>query len=488
MSQDGPIRLHPENPRYFLYRGQPRVLITATEHYGAVLNRNFDYHAYLDDAADKKMTLSRCFLLFRELEGGRNPHSPCKPVPAEYLAPFARTGPGYAMDGYPKFDLSRWDTEFMERLHGFLSAAAERDIVVELTLFSNTYWDGVWELNPFNIHNNVNGVGDIAWQDYNSMLDAGMFEYQKTYVRKIVQEVNSYDNCYLEICNEPFGDHPGHVSVADVEAWHTALRNVIREEEARLPKQHLIFQVPTERSRGGAHLDGLVDEPSIDAIDLHDYHLLFYKGLALHPLSRFMEGDLKLEGVHYLWTACHSAGKPLVFDEDNAATFFRNDMGWTIQRKRAWTVVCSGGHYDMIDFSIQSGGQEQGTPESREKLRSWMRHLSAFIHTVDFVHTVPVRGFCVRLPEHTLAATLVNPGQEYVIYVADVREADERGSGEPCEGPLAFTLPRQKYEVKLYDPVSGGYSAQTWQLDGGDVTLQLPPFVHDVVVHITAVN
>ena len=38
-----PIQLHPENPHYFLWRGQPTVLITSGEHYGAVLNADFDY-------------------------------------------------------------------------------------------------------------------------------------------------------------------------------------------------------------------------------------------------------------------------------------------------------------------------------------------------------------------------------------------------------------------------------------------------------------
>ncbi|HVY68699.1 MAG TPA: hypothetical protein VHH73_02155, partial [Verrucomicrobiae bacterium] len=43
-----PISLHPDNPHYFLFRGQPTVLITSTEHYGAVLNPDFHYLAYLD--------------------------------------------------------------------------------------------------------------------------------------------------------------------------------------------------------------------------------------------------------------------------------------------------------------------------------------------------------------------------------------------------------------------------------------------------------
>ncbi len=39
----GPIALHPENPHYFLFRGKPAVLVTSGEHYGAVLNLDFDF-------------------------------------------------------------------------------------------------------------------------------------------------------------------------------------------------------------------------------------------------------------------------------------------------------------------------------------------------------------------------------------------------------------------------------------------------------------
>ena len=39
---DGPIQLHPENPHYFLYKGKPLALITSAEHYGALLNLDFD--------------------------------------------------------------------------------------------------------------------------------------------------------------------------------------------------------------------------------------------------------------------------------------------------------------------------------------------------------------------------------------------------------------------------------------------------------------
>jgi hypothetical protein len=40
-----PIRLHPDNPRWFLWRGQAVALITSAEHDGAVLNRVVRGHA-----------------------------------------------------------------------------------------------------------------------------------------------------------------------------------------------------------------------------------------------------------------------------------------------------------------------------------------------------------------------------------------------------------------------------------------------------------
>src|SRR5512143_4111866 len=46
-----PLCLHPENPHYLLFRGKPTVLLTSGEHYGAVLNLDFDYVRYLDALA-----------------------------------------------------------------------------------------------------------------------------------------------------------------------------------------------------------------------------------------------------------------------------------------------------------------------------------------------------------------------------------------------------------------------------------------------------
>ena len=164
-----PIAIHPDNPRLFEFRGRPLVLITATEHYGAVMNRPFRFECYLKDMAERGLTLTRLFTLFRELQSAANPYSTCKPESPDYIAPFERVGPGVALDLQPKYDLQRPNPEFFERLHRFLSLASDYSIIVELVLFSNTYAPGVWNLNPLNAANNVNDVEAIPWYDYNNV-------------------------------------------------------------------------------------------------------------------------------------------------------------------------------------------------------------------------------------------------------------------------------------------------------------------------------
>src|SRR4051794_10653737 len=132
-----PISLHPDNPRYFLFRGKPLVLIAASEHYGSVINRPFDFEKYLADHAEKRQTTTRTFLLYRELQSAKNPWSPCKPETPDYIAPWPRVdaregAASEALDGLGKYDLDRSNPEFFDRLHRFLGRASELGVVVEL--------------------------------------------------------------------------------------------------------------------------------------------------------------------------------------------------------------------------------------------------------------------------------------------------------------------------------------------------------------------
>ena len=80
-----PLALHPENPHYFLFRGKPTVLVTSGEHYGAVLNLDFDYVRYLDALAADGLNLTRPFSgTYREVP--RPSASPTTPSPRSQAA------------------------------------------------------------------------------------------------------------------------------------------------------------------------------------------------------------------------------------------------------------------------------------------------------------------------------------------------------------------------------------------------------------------
>ena len=479
------VRIDPENPKYLLFRGKPLALISASEHYGSVINRPFDFEKYLDDAQKHKMTVTRTFLLYRELQSARNPSSPCKPESPDFIAPYPRTGPGKAMDGEPMYDLDKWNPEYFDRLHRFLDAASKRGIVVELTIFSNTYVDNIWALHPLRAANNLQHVGTVDWEDYISLKDAELVRRQKAFARKIIQETSGYDNVYYEICNEPGGSVPGHATSADVDAWQTEMARVLREEMQRLNRPHLLSgqQAFNYGAENRFPMGATFASSNFDIVNDHPLPNTQFGGQTF-DMGDFMSKQLRLAGVQGFCRATFAQRKPVSLDEDNAASIYRDTAGWTIHRKRAWTALLSGCHYDYIDFSI-TVGSEAGTPASRAAIRSWMQHLSEFMDSFDFVHSAPAPDWIAAHPQHLLVSSLSASGKDFAAYLADDRETDDPAAGESISGDVTLALPPGSYEVWLYSPVTGEYSPAI-QIHGGDKSeITLPPFKQDIVVRAT---
>jgi hypothetical protein len=490
-----PIRIHPQNHKLFEFRGEPLVLLTATEHYGAVLNRPFRFEKYLDDAAEKGITLTRLFTLFRELQSSINPYSTCKPESPDYVAPFERTGPGRALDGEPKFDLTKANPEFFDRLHSFVSLASDRGIIVEVVFLSNTYNDSVWALNPLNPANNLSGLDDFEWPDYMSQRHPLLFDLQAGHSRRVVQEINKYDNVIFEICNEPGGRVGGesspHPTVHEVNDWLSAHIRVIRKAEEGLPNQHLIagqeaflydpFDQPGDLTFG---------EMDYDIVNMHPLPKTSYKGKSYH-LGDFMSKQLQLRALRDYGLATYAETKPLNQDEDNIASQYKDVDGWTIHRKRAWTTLLTGGHYDYIDFSIVTH-LESGTPESNAAIRTWMLHLSTFIHSFDLVRARPLSELVASAPEHVLDVTYGVINEDVAVYLADERELKaargleddlvERHAGEPISGELILDLPDGNYGVSTYDPRTGICSPCPPLKGGVKTRVAVPEFIHDLVL------
>ncbi|MGH2451944.1 MAG: hypothetical protein ACRDGE_11900 [Candidatus Limnocylindria bacterium] len=95
------MRLHPANPHYFEFRGRPTVLVSSAEHYGAVLNPDFDYRRYVRALARDKLTLTRIFtgsmVVPEDALASSGLKTTLGPAAGRLLAPWARSDtPGYA--------------------------------------------------------------------------------------------------------------------------------------------------------------------------------------------------------------------------------------------------------------------------------------------------------------------------------------------------------------------------------------------------------
>src|SRR5207249_10702412 len=65
--------------------------------------------------------------------------------------------------------------------------------------------------------------------------NGGLLAVQDTLVRKLVRELNTFDNLYFEVCNEPYF---GGVTLD----WQHHIVDTIVAAEKELPHKHLISQ------------------------------------------------------------------------------------------------------------------------------------------------------------------------------------------------------------------------------------------------------
>jgi hypothetical protein len=358
--------------------------------------------------------------------------------------------------------------------------------VVELTIFSNAYADGVWALNPLRARNNLQHVGDVDWEEYISLKDSGLVRRQKDFARKVIQETVNYDNIYYEICNEPGGGTKGHVSPEEVDAWQEEMARVLRDEMRRLNKPHLLSgqQAFTYAVPNAFPMDATFAGRTFDIVNDHPLPNTQFGG-QVYGMGNFMSKELMLDGIKGYCLATYSSPKPDVLDEDNAASLYRDMTGWTIHRKRAWTALLNGSHYDYIDFSITIGS-ETGTTGSQQAIRPWMQHLSEFMTSFDFIHSRPDQHWISGYPEFLVASGLsVISGTDYVAYLADARELGAPGAGEAIAGSIVLTLPPGSYTLRFYSPVTGKYFPPIAVKGGGKSVLALPRFIQDLVIRIT---
>src|SRR5688572_13782809 len=194
-----PLSLDQENPHYFNFRGKPTIIITSGEHYGAVLNLDFHYEKYLAELGAKKLNGTRTFSgAYVEPSGAFNiTRNTLAPVEGRFICPWERSDTSGYPNGGNKFDLEKWDEGYFKRLKHFVSEADKNGVIVEMVLFCPFYDEAQWKLSPQNAANNINNVGNVPRTNvYTLDKHGGLLKYHDAMVKKIVTELNSFDNLY----------------------------------------------------------------------------------------------------------------------------------------------------------------------------------------------------------------------------------------------------------------------------------------------------
>ena len=467
----GFIKQHPDNPRYFLFRGEALALITATEHYGAAINLDFDYLLYLDALHEKGMRLTRTFVFYREQPGsypGQEakdaPYFPdlgvqntLAPLAGSYLAPWRRSDVPGSRDGGNKFDLNQFNDEYFARLRDFCREAGKRGIVVELTFFSQMYDDfdtGPWQACPLYAANNINGIGDFPQHEFMNPERPEVVRVMETLVKRVVNELREFDNLYYEICNEPNpNENQPRIPYEQLGAWHNHFAALIAREESDFPEKHMIAVCDPNRHYDLIH------------VSILNFH---YKEQAESGLETYA-----------------GSGRVLALDETlSGIVAWNREMDFDARLKEAWSFIMRGfGVYDYLDFTFATtdptGTGQAAFPEDQyyngETMRLYLKHLNDFTHALPLVRMRPDNSFIKSRFSTVHAHGMACPGECYVVYL----------NGHAAR-KLKLSLPPGRFCVRWFNPRSGLYTPP-YELDAGqgEAELEIPLYEQDIVLKIS---
>jgi len=222
----GPLQVDRRNPRYFADR-DGRVILLAGSHTWATIQEAgpadppdlFDWNGWISFMVDRGHNFQRLWTWENAKWGSW--------YDGDYFfepLAWARTGPGQAADGKPRFDLTRWDEQFFTRLRERTIDSRDHGIYAAIMLFQG-WSDGdkpfeswtpdnpvkqgpnPWHGHPFAAANNINDIDGSApggngdgW--VHTLRNARVLALFEAYVRRVLDTVGDLDNVLYEIGNE----------------------------------------------------------------------------------------------------------------------------------------------------------------------------------------------------------------------------------------------------------------------------------------------
>lgn len=433
------LSLYTANPHYLRFRGKPVILMASGEHYGAVLNGAFDYRTYLDTLASDGLNLTRTFTgVYREIPGEfKIADNTLAPQPAYFICPWPQTADG-------KFDLSRFNNGYFARLRDFLGYASDNGIVVELVLFCFWYNQPLWEYSPMHPANNVQGIGPTDKEQVYSLASGELLAVQEALVRKLVTELNAFDNLYYEICNEPYSRHDHSADLG----WQNHMAEVIVATEKELPNRHLLARNVQNRTLRVTDL-----HPAFSIVNFH------------YALPEAVQWNYHLNLA-------------LADDETGFA-----GQSATPYRKEAWRFLLSGGSiFSHLDYSFTvnhpagTHADWENTPGyGGQDLRKQLVFLRRFLEERAVWDLQPHNEICPAPAGALGAQVMAAPGQRYLLYLGQRPEHEQ----------IAVHLPLGIYALQWFDPVTcQPLARETIKNANGRLRLTLPAASDDLLLWI----
>jgi hypothetical protein len=475
-----PIQVCPDNPHYFFYKDKPIVLITSDHHYGAVIDKDFDFVRYLEYLANNGMNLTRIYPggMF-EPPDKYLAANPLGPRPGRQLLPWARsdrTGANslLAEPGQPsyKYDLDKWNPEYFTRLKAFVELARKKDIIVEIPFFNGMYAD-CWPLMAIYHGNNIQNVGQYEAEDCglfttNDDLNQSVIKYQKSYIKKIVTELNEYDNLIYDICDEPSlqGLPDGSIIINPdslILPWINLMSEGYLQAEESLPEKHLLGQT----------VQNLSPDLSNES---------WCRWLAAE-YTKTAEKALNLN---------YKDNKPIINVESNyfGSSLTKNAYTVDAVRIEGWWFMLGGGAGNINLNGEYYSGHETGGLNTQNYIVPQRKVLREFMYSLDFTRMSRFTDYSGTPPD-AFSNALAENGKQYALYLFHGAYEGEWGAHfmlKPGNWHDTLTLngiPAGAYFVEWIDPVSGavkGSEKLTWA--GGNLQLITPSYSIDTALRM----
>lgn len=428
----GVLKIHPINSRYFTDQSGKVIYLTGSHTWLSVLDgvgpsgkQTPEDNAFLDFISTHGHNFTRLWafendgFVFKEV------------LPNVYL----RTGPGIATDQKPKYDLGKFNQEYFDRLKSRVSAAQKRGIYVAVVFFGHS-----GNLNRqifFKKENNINGIdGDPNADGYaietRTLQIPAVTALQEAYVKKVIETVNDFDNVMYEIACE---------SGPETTEWQYHLIRLVKQLEAKMPKQHLVGM-----SSDGGYVKG------------DDTERLFKS-----DADWICPGWNTDTSCIYMTDPPAATGEKIIMVDTDHLWGIGGDYRWV------WKSFLRGLQPNYMDPYVEydssaTWGSTQGQFDSARRAMGLTLRVA---NQLDLVSMVPHNELS------TTAYCLANPGSAYLVYL-------------PGDDTVTVDLSSAvgKLKVQWLKPADGTI-LKGKKITGGRKSELIAPFSGDAVLYIT---